>query len=167
MYYVASAQSTRNNGICSTEDQGLQYIGNASGLSPCIASEYASLGYHFGKLLPMATVGHRNQWLSADKMKSAIPAGVLVPVTLLSGATLNAPADFVIDGLSQNPGVRLKDYFYEFGLRYDLTGTVALKLDFTFYQSHWKTSDFPIAALGGAVNPQDANRLLAAVTFSF
>jgi hypothetical protein len=153
LYYVASAQITRNNWLFLAEYQGLMGIAGSDGVAaPRIASEYVSLGYHFGKLLPIATFGHRNQWVGANKMKEQI-----------------APAlDVAIDALAGNPLLREKDYFYEFGLRYDLTSTVALKLDYTFYESHYKTTDYPVAAsLGGATNPPNANRLLAAITFSF
>jgi hypothetical protein len=153
LYYVASVQVARNNWLFLAEYQGLMGIAGSDGVAePRIASEYVSLGYHFGKLLPIATVGHRNQWAGATKMKEQI-----------------APAlDIAIDALAGNSQLRLKDYFYEFGLRYDLTTTVALKLDYTFYESHYKTTDYPVAAsLGGATNPSDANRLLAAITFSF
>jgi hypothetical protein len=153
LYYVASAQITRNNWLLLAEFQGLKPIAGADGVAvPQITSEYISLGRHFGKWLPIATFGHRNQWTGATRMKEQI-----------------APAlDVGIDALAGNPQLRLKDYFYEFGLRYDLTATVALKLDYTFYQSHYKTTDYPVAAsLGGATNPSNANRLLAAVTFSF
>ncbi len=171
MYVVASAQIARNNFLFLAEFQGLQPIAGASGFGPSIASEYVSLGYHFGKLLPLATLGHRNQYIRANKIKSAINGNpnVTIPFVLPNGNVLNvpAPADSVVDGLAENPGVRLKDYFYEFGLRYDLTPTVALKLDYTFYESHWKTTDYPTAAAGGAVNPPNASRLLGAVTFSF
>ncbi len=157
IYYVASAQITRNNWLLIAEYQGLQSIAGASGVSPQISSEYVTVGYHFGKLLPLATFGHRNQWFRADKVKEA-----LTP----SQAAIFDP---IVGGLAGNPGFRDKDYFYEVGLRYDLTPTVALKLDYTFYESHYKTSDFPeaIQLAPTTTNPPDANRLLAAVTFSF
>ncbi len=159
LYYVASAQINRHNWLLIAEYQGLQNIAGASGaFTPQISSEYISLGYHFGKLLPLVTVGHRNQWMRADKMKSSLPPGA----QLLPGLS----ADSAIDAIASNPQLRLKDYFYEFGVRYDLTPTVALKLDFTHYESNYKTSDFGPAA-AAYVNPQDANRLLGAVTFSF
>jgi hypothetical protein len=170
LYYVASLQITRNNWMLIAEYQGLQNIaGSSAAIAPQIASQYISLGYHFGKLLPIATFGHRNQWVRANKLKSSTPAGTTVSNVELNGATLPfaIPVDSLIDGLSGNPELRLKDYFYEFGVRYDLTATVALKLDYTFYQSHYKTTDYPIASLLGGSNPSNANRLLAAVTFSF
>lgn len=153
MYFVTSAQINRNNWLLLAEFAGLKNIAGADSVgSPQITSEYVSLGYHIGKLLPIATIGHRNQWVGANKMKEQIPY----------------PVNIGVDALSGNPGLRRKDYFYEFGFRYDLTPTVALKLDYTYYQSHYKTSDYPIAAtLGGAINPPSANRLLAAITFSF
>jgi hypothetical protein len=173
-YYVASAQITRNNWLLLAEFQGLKPIAGSSGAATTnITSEYISLGYHFGKLLPLATFGHRNQGINATKMKDSVPAGtnVTVPVSI-NGQTINAtvPVDTIIDSIAGNPASRLKDYFYEFTLRYDLTATVALKLDYTFYQSHYRTSDYfsPITAqLAGVINPPDCNRLLAAVTFSF
>ncbi len=161
LYYIFSAQITRNNWMLVTEYQGLQNIAGSSGITPNLTSEYVSFGYHFGKLLPLITFGHRNGWIRADKIKDSIPAA--------NAATL----DPIIGGIASQPGIRAKDYFYEFGLRYDLTATVALKLDYTFYQSHYKTSDYPelggLALLGAptAINPQDTHRLLAAVTFSF
>jgi hypothetical protein len=158
VYYTASAQISRNNWLLLAEYRGLEPIAGASGAgSPYITSEYISLGYHFGKLLPLLTFGHQNQLARANKMKSSAP----------SDPNAAALYDLYVDGLSGNPFLRLKDYYYEAGVRYDLTATVALKLDYTYYQSHYKTSDYPIAALGGATNPPNANRLLAAVTFSF
>jgi hypothetical protein len=148
VYYTVSAQINRNNWLLLTEFRGFQPIAGASGLGSAeIASEYISLGYRFGKLLPLLTFGHQNQQLRANKM---IDAGV---------------PSFVVDPLTEAPTLRLKDYYYEFTTRYDLTATVALKLDYTFYQSHWKSSDYPTA--GVTANPPDANRLLAAITFSF
>jgi hypothetical protein len=166
LYSTAAIQITRDNWLLIAEYQGLQYLAGASGITlPEFVSEYVSLGYHFGKLLPMLTFGHRNQWVRADKIKSAIPPNA----TLLPGV----PLDSVVGGIAADPNERNKDYFYEASLRYDLTPTVALKLDYTFYQSHYKTSDYPelgvLTALGGPTlqNPQNAQRLLAAVTFSF
>jgi hypothetical protein len=168
LYFVASAQVTRNNWMFIAEYEGLKNIAGSSGIViPQISAEYLSLGYHFGKLLPIATFGHRNQWSRAGKVKSVLDANNL------------AALDPVIGGIASEPGLRLKDYFYEFGLRYDLTATVALKLDYTFYQSHYKTSDYTeVSSLAAAAqaagqpfptqtNPPSANRLLAAITFSF
>jgi hypothetical protein len=148
IYFTVSAQVNRNNWLLLAEYRGFQPIAGASGLGSAeIASEYVSLGYRFGKLLPLLTFGHQNQQLRANKMKDAgVPASI-------------------VDPLTEGTGLRLKDYYYEFTTRYDLTATVALKLDYTFYQSHWKSSDYPLA--GATTNPPDANRLLAAITFSF
>jgi hypothetical protein len=133
------------------EYEGVQSVAGSSGIiEPQIQSEYISLGYHFGKLLPLATFGHRNEWIRANKMQSAAAA---------DGISLSS----IISQFASGPSLRLKDYFYEFGLRYDLTPTVALKLDYTFYQSHYKTSDYSVAG----TNPPNCNRLLAAITFSF
>jgi hypothetical protein len=159
LYTTASVQVTRDKWLFIAEYQGLRNLAGATGITlPEFINEYVSLGYHFGKLLPVVTFGHRNQWLSADKIKSAV----------------GMPFDSIIGGIAANPTERNKDYFYEATLRYDLTPTVALKLDYTFYQSHYKTSDYPelgmLTALGGGTapqNPQSANRLLAAITFSF
>jgi hypothetical protein len=162
IYYTAALQIARDNWLVLAEFQGNQPVAGASGYAtPSIMAEYISVGYHFGKLLPMATFGHRNSWLRSDKIKEAIPSN-------LSGVL-----DPIVGGLVSVTPYRSKDYFYEFGLRYDLTPTVALKLDYTFYQSHYKTSDYSelsnLALLGAppVANPPDANRLLAAVTFSF
>jgi hypothetical protein len=162
---LASVQATRDNWLFIAEYMGLKYLAGSSGFLPEFFNEYVSVGYHFGKLLPLVTFGHRNQWMRAEKIKSTIPS---------SSASLLDP---IIGGIAADPGVRNKDYFYEATLRYDLTPTVALKLDYTFYESHYKTSDYPefvsysalLAASGQPVptNPQDAHRLLAAVTFSF
>jgi hypothetical protein len=162
LYYTAALQVTRNNWLVLAEFQGNQSIAGASGYAtPQIMAEYLSVGYHFGKLLPIATVGHRNQWFRTDKIKDALPASA-------------APG---VGGLYSIPEFRLKDYFYELGFRYDLTPTVALKLAYTFYQSHYKLSDYsevsaiaPLFVSAGQPAPTDppnANRLLAAITFSF
>jgi hypothetical protein len=151
IYYNTAAQINHGNLVLIAEYEGIQSIAGASGIiEPQIQSEYISLGYHFGKLEPLATFGHRNEWIRANKMKSAAAA---------DGIAINP----IIDLFASTPGLRLKDYFYELGLRYDLTPTVALKLDYTFYQTHYKTSDYSAAG----ANPPDCNRLLAAITFSF
>jgi hypothetical protein len=148
VYYTASAQITRNNWLLLTEFRGFQPIAGASGIAGAeIASEYITVGYRFGKLLPVLTFGHENEQLRANKM---IDAGV--------------PA-FIVNSLTEAPNIRLKDYYYQAGVRYDLTATVALKLDYTYYQSHWKSSDYTTS--GVTTDPPFANRLLAAITFSF
>jgi hypothetical protein len=163
LYTTAAVQITRSNWLLLTEYQGLQYLAGASGVSPEFTTEYVSLGYRLGKLLPLVTFGHRNQWMRAGKIKSTVPPDAV-------GASL---LDSIIGGIAAQPNERLKDYFYEATLRYDLTPTVALKLDYTFYQSHYKMSDYPelstLSLLGAPtpLNPQNAQRLLAAVTFSF
>jgi hypothetical protein len=164
VYYTVSAQITHSNWLFITEYQGLQNIAGANGSSQ-ISSEYASLGYHFGKLMPIVTFGHRNEWTRANKMKSSTPPGATVTVPF-NGQPITLPADFFYDSIAANPQTRGKDYFYEIGLRYDLTNTVALKLDYTFYESHYDKTDYGLAAVT-YTNPQDANRLLAAITFSF
>jgi hypothetical protein len=159
MYAAVSAQVNLDNWLFIAELQDLRSLADSSGALVDFVSEYATLGYRFGKLLPTATFGHRNQWGRGNQIKKSFP-----PEAKVLG-------DAIADGLTGSPGIRAKDYFYELGLRYDLTPNVALKLDYTFYDSHYKTSDFfaseAAAAAAGAVNPQDANRLLAAITFSF
>jgi hypothetical protein len=159
MYGVVSAQINRNNWVFIAELQDLRSLGDSSGALVDFVSEYATLGYRFGKLLPTATFGHRNQWGRGNQIKNSFPSKAKVL------------GDVIADSLTGSPGIRAKDYFYELGLRYDVTPNVALKLDYTFYESHYRTSDFyaseSAATAAGAVNPQDANRLLAAVTFSF
>jgi hypothetical protein len=178
MYYTASAQITRNNWLVLAEYRGFMPIAGASGMGSAeIASEYISLGYRFGKLLPLLTFGHEDSKMSANKMKSSAPATAYVPEDItINGTTIpnvHVPFDNFVDGLAGNPALRLKDYYYEFTLRYDLTATVALKLDYTYYQTHYKASDYydipQLAAFGQPIPtaPPDANRLLAAITFSF
>jgi hypothetical protein len=178
VYYTVSAQIARHNWLLLAEYRGFQPIAGASGLgSVDITSEYISLGYRFGKLLPLLTFGHENSLVRANVMKSSAPASAYVPEDITIGSTtipnFHVPFDSYVDGLAGSPGLRLKNYYYELTLRYDLTATVALKLDYTYYQTHYRASDYydiPLLSAAGQpipAAPPDANRLLAAVTFSF
>ncbi len=166
-YYTVGFQITRWNWMILGEFAGLNLI------SPSFAtnteSEYLTVGHRWGRFTPLLTFGHRNQWMPAGKILQSIPAGTPLYV---NGTPINGiPVADLITTFADNPLLRAKDYYYGIGLRYDLTSNVALKIDFTHYDSHYTTSDYPtlIQAPGTppVTNPQDANRLLAAVTFSF
>ncbi len=123
---------------------------------PQTESEYISIGRHFGRLMPMFTYGHRNQWMSTKALDS-IPPGA-VPFDVLE-----------MNVFAEAPAIRAKDNYYGMTLRYDLTSTVALKLDFTRYISNYHVpSDVaPLLHIADVPDPNDANRLSAAVTFTF
>jgi hypothetical protein len=172
VYYTASAQITRNQWLVLAEMSALQNVNSASALGTS-QSQYIAFGRHFGKWLPLLTVGHHNQWIST-KAAQSLPNNPFGAIdSNASSPYYGKPYFFLIETQAQSPQARAKDYYYEFTLRYDLTSNVALKFDWTYYQSHYKTSDFTYAELANAVapgtfsNPLDANRYSAAVTFSF
>ncbi len=158
MYWNAGIQINRARWVILSEYSGLGYRGD-SALLPIRESAYISVGRRIGRLTPMVTYGHQNQWMST-KMTKSIPDTAIDPNT-------HVPFDTELLVISQSPNIRGKDSYYGVVLRYDLTNTVALKLDFTHYDSHYHTSDYPFAVFAGYTNPQDANRLSAAVTFTF
>jgi hypothetical protein len=174
VYYTAGLQLTPSQWVIIAEFAGLQHVGGSSSWLTQTESEYLSVGHHFGKWLPMLTFGHRNQWMSTKSAQS-VPASPLDPTgydTVANSQFNGRPFYYVIEAQSMSPSEREKDYYYEFTLRYDLTSNVALKLDWTYYQTHYKTSDYLLSTPIGPVspgfsNPPDANRLSAAVTFSF
>jgi hypothetical protein len=173
-YYTGGMQINYKNFQVIAEGAGLMPVHGTSS-SPNFVGEYLSVGYRFNKLLPMITVGHSNWWMSADKIKNDVPAGLTTqvapdgtllpfpyPASAIVGPTINA--------IAGQPAIREKNWYYEATLRYDVTSNVALKLDYTHYDSHWHNSDYPAAvdSSGQPVSaPTDANRLLGAVTFSF
>ncbi len=166
-YYTVGAQITRNKWVVLAEYSGLQNINSSSWLTS-YESEYISVGRHFGRWLPLITVGHRNQWMSTEALKS-LPPNTTDNAAGSPYKGLFTYNNFIINQ-SESPQERAKEYYYEMTLRYDLTGNVALKLDWTYYQSKYKTSDytqpFPFSFVPYS-NPSDANRFSAAVTFSF
>jgi hypothetical protein len=157
IYYTAGIQINRWNWEVLAEFAGLDYVGGS--YADKSSSAYVAVGRHFGKWLPMVTVGHTNQWSATGKALEELPA--------------NSPYAPVLQGLAESPQTRLKDTYCQLTLRYDLTSNVALKAEYAHYESGWRKEDYPgaISSFGGAsitpATPPDANRLSMAVTFSF
>ncbi len=157
IYYTAGVQINRWKWEVLAEFAGLDYVGGNYGDKS--SSAYVAVGRHFGKWLPMVTVGHTNQWSATSKALEELPP--------------NSPFAPIIQGLSEAPQTRLKDTYYQLTLRYDLTSNVALKAEYAHYESGWRPEDYTtvISSFGGvsgtATAPPDANRLSMAVTFTF
>ncbi len=152
-YWTAGIQLTPEKWMILAE-----YAGAAAPKTwiPQTESAYISIGRHFGRLMPMFTYGHRNQWMSTKALDS-IPPGA-VPFDVLE-----------MNVFAEAPAIRAKDNYYEMTLRYELTSNVALKLDFTRYISNYHVPDAvaPLLHIADVPDPNDANRLSAAVTFTF
>ncbi|MDR3419506.1 MAG: hypothetical protein P4L83_25280 [Nevskia sp.] len=99
---------------------------------------YVGLGRHFGRFMPMFTYGRVNASSPAtdetnDLASGTVPAGALgpgtppvpVPGTVVFGST--------VSGLLASQTSH--DNFYQFDLRYDLANNVALKVDYTGFNS--------------------------------
>ena len=152
IYYTAGVQINRWKWELLAEFAGIDYLSGSYGDKS--ESGYIAVGRHFGKWLPMVTVGHTNQWAATSKAVEELPA--------------NSSFVNFIQGLAENPQTRLKDTYYQLTLRYDLTSNVALKAEYAHYESGWRPEDFTKAtSLGATVSPPDANRLSMAVTFTF
>ncbi len=90
---------------------------------------YIGAGYQFGRLLPMLTY-------SRGRAKNSDPNSLnIVTADITAGNPFGAsdPRILVVQGLFAQ--ISTIDDYYEFSLRYDLTATVALKLDYTYYAS--------------------------------
>jgi len=156
IYYTAGVQINRWKWEVLAEFAGLDYLSGSYGDKS--ESGYIAVGRHFGKWLPMVTVGHTNQWAATSKALEELPANSPSALPFIN----------FIQGLSENPQTRLKDTYYQFTLRYDLTSNVALKAEFAHYESGWHPEDYTKAlSLGSSVAPPDTNRLSMAVTFTF
>jgi len=107
---------------------------------PTSKQYYVSVGRHFGKWTPMLT------WSRTNTKTADSSALTYIPV--------DNPYYPYVQGALADPSLNRQDHYYEFGLRYDVTPNVALKLDYTGFQS-------PVAGVSGA------NLVSGGVTFSF
>ncbi len=101
---------------------------------------YVALGRHFGKFLPMFTYGRQNNGTSADVLNEIPNAAPYAPLKAGVAGVLAAQA--------------AHDSYYQFDLRYDLANNVALKADFTTFNS----------SIAGKTS---SNLVSAAIAFSF
>lgn len=101
---------------------------------------YVSGGHRFGKWLPLLTWGRTNSKTSDCGALDSIPAA--------------NPFYPVVASVINDPSLNRQDHYYEFGVRYDVRPNIALKLDYTGFQS----------AVSGV---SSANLLSAGVTFTF
>lgn len=98
---------------------------------------YLGVGRHFGKFLPLFTYGRRNEASSTEVLNTL---GRNNPFFGAASAAINAQ--------------KVLDTFYQFDLRYDLSNNVALKGNFTIYDS----------AVPGV---KSTNLISAGIAFSF
>lgn len=101
---------------------------------------YVALGRHFGKFLPMVTYGKQNSSTPSQALDEIPNVPPLAPLRAGVAATLASGT--------------AHDSYYQFDLRYDLANNVALKADFTTFNS-------------SVPGKAGANLVSAAVAFSF
>ncbi|MDR3419504.1 MAG: hypothetical protein P4L83_25270 [Nevskia sp.] len=111
---------------------------------------YVALGRHFGKFLPMFTYGRQNGSTSSQLL-GEIPDVPVPPYPAAAEAgvqQLRAGAAAVLASQTAH------DSYYQFDLRYDLANNVALKADFTTFNS-------------SVPSRNSSNLLSAGIAFSF